>query len=225
MMSVTFEKQMFMPHGPLGPTTCMGMGIEKRIIRWYSKEWAEFLTEITAYKHRILEKQRTCVHCMKTRTALRKYQRGVLMAIARRRIAAGGGDCSFTQSTIPNLQDEVIEPTNARTRGRLHTDGDWYSTTGSTGFGGSDGTWQGDCPVADYDSRWLKVSGTSPNAAVSGVDGVWSDASVTGAAIGFDQTSFGSKFGSFTAEIRDAASLNVLFGDGFTMSVNVDSSS
>lgn len=149
------------------------------------------------------------------------YQKGSILLSAFG-VPAAGGDCSFTASTIPNLSNTVTDPTIARARARLHTDGDWYSSTGSTGFGISDGTWQGGCAVGDYDSRWNQISGDAPNASVSGADGVWSDAATTGAAIGYDQSSVGTKFGSFSMEIRDASTLNVLFTDTFTMRAEME---
>ena len=133
----------------------------------------------------------------------------------------GGGDCSFTASTIPNLSCFRISPTDAHTRARLHTDGDWYSSTCITGFGSSDGTWQGNCALSGYDSRFNVLSGDGP-LVLEGVDGVWSDAGGTGASIGYSETGVGILSGSFNVELRDASSLNVLFTDGFTMSAEVD---
>lgn len=240
-MSTHFEKQMFMPRGVMGPTTCMGMGHEQRIIRWYSKEWAEFMAEVSAYKHRVLEEFRTlqlraaearrkCPHCQSTYMAmmrLRRFQRGSVGQTVQASAAQQGvgGDCSFTASTIPNLFDFTISPTIARTRARLHTDGDWYSTDSSTGFGTPDGTWDGDCAINEYDSRWNNTdAGDAPNAAVQNTDGTWRDASVGGSAIGYDNNSAGggALVATFDMQIRDGSSLNVLFTDAFTMNADQD---
>lgn len=240
-MSTRFENTLILPRGVMGPTTLLDLSPDDlaSVQRWHILEWDQFRNEIGDYKNKVLEAYRSaidrdrerlrkCPRClaMRRRFGLPRFQRGSIQMGAAGAMAAagaGGGDCSFTISTISNLSDETIEPADARTRARLHTDGDWYSSVGSSGFGASDGTWQGDCAVSGYDSRWNRISGTVPNAAVQGTDGVWSDASVGGAAIGYDQTSFGSKSGSFNLEIRDGNSLNVLFTDAFTMSVNVDS--
>lgn len=156
----------------------------------------------------------------KGKAGLRKYQRGSIGMMAGAGTMAAGGDCTYTASTVPALSDFTIEPANAFTRARLHSDGDWYWAE-TNSWGTSDGTWQGGCAVADYDTRWTQVSGTTPNSVVSGTDGTWS-AATTSKAVGYD-TNFGIKSGSFTLECRDGTSLNTLFTDSFTMSAEVDS--
>jgi hypothetical protein len=243
-MSSNFEKRIFMPRGPLGPTTAMGDGKEKRIIRWYRREWEEFLAEVRAYKHEVgiayhdlrlylFEERQRCARCRKTHDALnriadltvrhpalRRYQRGMLSGFGVRRSAWAAGDCSFTASAIPTFTDFCVNPCAARTAARLHSDGDWYYQAG-TGFGPSDGTWQGDCAVADYDTRHVKNSGDNSNYLTSGVNATWSAAS-TSKAVGYDQNGFGILSGNFDLECRDGTSLTVLFTDNFTMNAEVD---
>lgn len=143
------------------------------------------------------------------------------MGAASTMVDAGVSGCTATNSTIPSLFDFCINPCVARTRARLHTDGDWYSTEGTTSWGTSDGTWQGSCAIGDYDSRWNRTSGQVPNEGVSGTDGVWSDAAVTGAAVGY-ASNFGVDNGLFDVEIRDATTLSVLFTDSFNMNAEAD---
>lgn len=241
-MSTNFEKKLFMPRGILGPTTAMGGGKEARIIRWYRKEWEQFLAEVQAYKLRVhghyrdyveflREERGKCPRCTKAHDALHKmvsiyplpkYLAPLVGMGVRRAAWTAGGDCTFTASTIPNLSDFVVNPSDAYTRARLHSDGDWYHNTNNT-WGASKGTWQGDCTVAEYDTRWNQTSGVdTPNDVVSGSDGTWSAATVS-KAIGFAQTTFGTQGTSgFSMEARDGTSLTVLFTDTFTMLAEVD---
>jgi hypothetical protein len=155
---------------------------------------------------------------------LRRYQRGSVGCHVQAAAAqqGAGGDCTFTASTIPNLFEFNIEPTNSFTGGRLHSDGDWYgNATTIQSFGGSDGTWQGGCAVADYDTQWNRISGTIPNSLVSGTDGVFSAATLS-KAVGYFETNIGVLSGSFTLVCRDGASLNTLFTDAFTMNCEVE---
>jgi len=234
-----------MPRGPLGPTTALGPH-EKRIIRWYPKEWAEFLNEVTAYKLRVHERYRTllmrlaesrrrCPRCRRTYQAAQdlanfmrpfvgpRKQRGSIGTFSLGTFEEGSTDCSFTASTIPNLFEFNIEPTDSYTQARLHQDGDWYWNESTNGaWGASRGTWDGDCAIADYDSRWNQISGTVPNANVSNTDGNWAAANTAGgSAVGYSRN-FGIANGSFNLELRDGTSLNVLFTDAFTMWAEVD---
>jgi hypothetical protein len=221
----------------MGPTTLLDLPREDRasVGRWHRNEWDKFREEVKAYKERVLDagrsaylRARNCRKCIDRRRrlydAMMRFPKHVLMApipsMGRHR-ASVGGDCSYTASTIPALNDFCINPCTSRARARLHTDGDWYWSEGTTSWGASRGTWDGDCAISDYDSRWNTISGDAPNEGVSGADGVWSDASVTGAAIGLS-VGFGTRSGSYDVEIRDGTSLNVLFTDAFTMSVEAD---
>ncbi len=154
--------------------------------------------------------------------ALRKFQRGNFHMFPAGIMALLAGDCTFTSSSIPNLFEFNIEPTNSFTGGRLFSDGDWYSNaTTSANFGSSDGTWQGSCAVADYDTQWNRLSGTVPNSLVSGTDGVFSAATLS-KAVGYLETNIGVLSGSFNLVCRDGMSLNTLFTDSFTMSCEVE---
>jgi hypothetical protein len=240
-MSANFEKKIFMPRGVLGPTTAMGEH-EKRIIRWYRKEWTEFLTEITAYKDEVqvafhdamrylAEERAKCPRCRRTYDALqrladltvrypalKKYQRGMLSGMGVRRfVQTESGDCTYTASTVPNLADDCIQSCVARTRAMLHSDGFWYWSEGSTSFGAARGAWQGSCAIADYDGQWNTVSGDGPNGGVSGSNGVW-QAMSTSVALGYD-TTLVPRSGSFNLKLRDGTTLTELFTDSFTMSV------
>jgi hypothetical protein len=227
-MSTNFERKIFMPAGVQG-AIILPCEHRQRVARWYSDEWNQFVEELQAYKRKLAVAAYDAIqwnkeHCIVCRQFNGpRWQRGSIQMSANAAAAAVTVmDCTFTASTIPNLSCFRISPTDARTLARLHTDGDWYSTTCSTGFGASDGTWQGGCAVSGYDSRWNQISGDAPAYQVSGTDGAWSDASVTGAAIGYEVTGIGLLTGSFSVEIRDGASLNVLFTDAFTMSADVD---
>jgi hypothetical protein len=174
----------------------------------------------------LVQKKLACESCRKRRLVLmeglRKYQRGNFSVWPAGMFSVIEGDCSFTASTIPNLSEFNIEPTNSFTGARLHSDGDWYSNEAtSVSFGTSDGTWQGGCAIADYDTRWTRVSGSIPSSSVSGVDGVWS-AATTSKAVGYFISGADTEIGSFTLECRDGSSLNVLFVDAFTMDCTVD---
>jgi hypothetical protein len=241
-MSTRFEKKIIMPKGKMGRTTLMDLSKEDRqsVERWHRKEWHQFIEEAVAYKHRVLGAARDaylwnrekCIACKKVRSianTMRKFksryhQRGSVTlgaaGISTFSQHSAGGDCSFTASTVPNLSDFVIEPANAYTRARLHSDGDWYWSEANT-WSTSKGTWDGDCAIADYDTRWNRVSGTVPNDVVSGTDGVWS-AATTSKAVGYN-SNFGIDSGSFSLECRDGTTLTLLFTDSFTMSAEVDS--
>ena len=174
-----------------------------------------------------IQKMIACEGCRKRRLmlmeGLRKYQRGNLSCFPAGTMSQLDADCSFTASTVPNLFEFNVEPTNSWTGGRLFSDGDWMSQAGSTpSFGSSDGTWQGSCAVADYDTRWVRNSGDVPNNLVSGTDGVWS-AATTSKAVGYYITNIGQLNGTFNLECRDGTTLNVLFIDAFTMNCEVDS--
>ena len=241
LMSTNFEKRIFLPNGKTGHLI-LPPEHQSRVERWYRREWDQFVTEFQAWKRRFIVARYDCFQCTRARAKLLlspteyqkfrlqqmrdfkgpRHQRGMLSGFSiRRALLSAGGDCSYTASTIPNLNDFCINPCTSRVRGRLHTDGDWYWTEGTTSWGASRGTWDGDCAISDYDSRWNTNSGDAPNEGVSGADGVWSDASVTGAAIGLS-VGFGPRSGSYDVEIRDGTSLNVLFTDAFTMSVEAD---
>jgi hypothetical protein len=174
----------------------------------------------------LVQKMIACEGCRKRRLmlmeGLRKYQRGNFSAFPAGTMSQLDSNCSFTASTIPNLNEFSVEPTDAFTGARLHSDGDWYSNAQNTpSFGASDGTWQGSCPLSGYETRWTRVSGDIPNSLVSGSDGVWS-ASTISKAVGYSITGSDIMSGSFTMECRDAASLNVLFVDSFLMDCEVD---
>jgi hypothetical protein len=240
-MSTRYENKIIMPNGPMGRTTLLGLSPEDLANeqRWHSKEWHAFVKEIQAYKLRILEAGRSnflrwydkAQHCPKCAARRRfilsmaanfkgpKAQRGSILLSAFKS-AAAGGDCTYTASTIPNVTDFCVNPCAARTAARLHSDGDWYSNAG-TGFGTSDGTWQGSCAVADYDTRHIKNSGDDSNYLTSGVNATWSAAS-TSKAVGYNQNGFGTLSGNFSLECRDGTSLNLLFSDSFSMTAEVD---
>ena len=174
----------------------------------------------------LVQRMIACEKCRKRRKylthKLRKFQRGNFNIWPAGMFSVIEGDCSFTASNITNLTDFCLGGgCQVWTAARLHNDGDWYSNQGSPGFGSSDGTWQGDCAVAEYDTRWTRVSGTVPNYLVSGSDGVWSLATAS-KAVGYNGTAFFNAFGNFTLECRDAASLTVLFTDSFSMSVDAE---
>ena len=241
-MSTRFEKKIIMPNGTMGKTTLMDLSDEdiKSVERWHKKEWDEFRTEIESYKHKVLEASRSaymrlwekaqkCEKCRKRRAAFMKRftnikrQRGSIMLGANASSARVEGvdlECTATTSTIPNLSDFCIEPCVAYTRARLHSDGDWYWDEANS-WGASDGTWQGSCAVADYDTQWNRVSGTVPNSVVSGSDGVWS-AATTSKAVGY-ASNIGIDSGSFNLKCRDGTTLTELFTDSFTMSAETES--
>lgn len=217
-----------MPRGPLGPTTLLHLPPQEiqSVERWHRKEWEQFRQELVAFKERVHTKALDFIrfnrdHCIACKgfKGWRKQRGSILLSAFG--ISPGSGDCTFTASTIPNLTDFTFEPDDAWTRARLHSDGDWYSHQGSNSWSTSDGTWQGICTVAEYDTRWTRVSGSTPNSVTSGTDGVWS-AATTSKAVGY-QVTFGIRSGSFTLECRDGTSLNVLFTDSFTMFGEVDS--
>jgi hypothetical protein len=227
----------------MGPTTLLRLSPEDRnsVERWHRREWEQFLAEVKAYKVRVLEnarggymraweKAQKCEKCRRRRRAIMlavqafkgpRSQRGSILLSAFQG-AGGSGDCSFTASTIPNLSQFAIEPTDAYTQARLHTDGDWYYNDSTNGaWGASRGTWDGDCALNDYDSRWNKISGSNSNWQTVGSDGVWSAAGTTGASVGYTRN-FGILSGSWNVELRDGTTLNVLFTDSFTMYAEVD---
>jgi len=233
-MSTRFEKQIIMPNGKMGRTTLMDLPKEdlKSVERWHKKEWDEFREEVVAYKHRVLDKIRdtylwnreNCIGCRKMREFKSRYrQRGSIILGSAVTSAAGpgstGNDCSYTTSTIPNLHDVCLEPCVAYTRARLHSDGDWWYNEANS-WSTTKGTWQGDCAVADYDTQWNKVSGTTPNTVVSGSDGVWS-AATTSKAVGY-ASNIGIDSGSFNLKLRDGTTLTELFTDSFTMYAEAD---
>lgn len=202
----------------------------KSVERWHKKEWDQFREEIVAYKIRVLDKIRdtylwnkeNCIACNKMREfKSKRRQRGsiILGAANSKHASSDPGNCTYTQSTIPNLSDFEFEPSNAYTRGRLHSDGSWYSSESSS-WGAADGTWQGGCAVADYDTRWIRNSGDVPNNVVSGTDSTWA-AATTSKAVGYTR-SFGSYSGSFTMECRDGTTLATLFTDSFNMDCEVE---
>lgn len=234
-MSTRFEKKIIMPKGAMGITTLMNLSDEdiKSVERWHIKEWNEFRTEIVAYKHKILNAARDtylwnrekCVACKKIREfKSKRRQRGsIMLGGAVTSVAGPGsdpGDCTYTTSTIPNLSDFDFDPGDAYTRARLHSDGNWYENEGAASWGTSDGTWQGGCAVADYDTQWNLVSGDTSNNVTSGSDGVWS-AATTSKAVGY-AVSFGSRFGNFSLVCRDGTTLTTLFTDTFSMSADVE---
>lgn len=245
-MSTRFENKLILPRGAMGPTTLLELTPDDlaSVERWHRREWDQFRNEVVAYKNRILEASRSaylraydraqhCEKCRQRRASIMlavkafkgpRRQRGILqLAAGGTMVGAASGDCSFTASTIPNLFEFNIEPTNSYTQARLHQDGDWYSNASTNGaWGGSDGTWDGDCAIADYDSRWNRISGTVPNANTSNTDGNWAAANTAGgSAVGYN-SNFGVDSGSFNLELRDGTSLNVLFTDSFTMNAEVD---
>lgn len=223
-----------MPNGPMGQTSIIKMPREDidSVARWHRPEWEQFITEIKAYKERILEGYRTlqlrwaderrkCPHCQKTYMAmmkLKKYQLGMLSGFSvKRRLQAGGADCTFTASTVPNLSSVQAEPDPAYCQARLYHDGDWYWSENSTGaWGSSRGTWQGDCATTGYDGRWNRVSGPAPNNNVGGIDGGWSIMTAW-LGCGYLEEDESQKSGSFNLELRDGSSENLLFTDSFTM--------
>ena len=233
-MSTRFKKQIIMPQGSTGITTLMDLSDEDRksVERWHRNEWHEFVAEVKAYKIRALTKwydivswnRENCVACRKIREIRSpKYQRGSIMmgaagASTRNPISS---ECTYTASTIPDLSDFKFSPGDAYTRARLHSDGDWYSHEGSNSWSTSDGTWQGSCAVADYETRWVKTSGDAPNNEVSGVDGVWSVAT-TSKAVGYAELVIGNFFGVFSLECRGAATATLYFTDTFSMSCDVE---
>ena len=174
----------------------------------------------------LVQKMLACEGCRKRRrmlqVTLRKFQTGNFSMFPAGTFSQLDADCSFTASTIPNLFEFGVEPTDSFTGARLHSDGDWYSNTQNTpSFGASDGTWQGSCAIADYDTRWNRFSGDIPNSLVSGTDGVWA-AATTSKAVGYSVTGADIMSGSFNVECRDGATLNVLFTDAFLMDCEVD---
>ena len=240
-MSTRFEKKIIMPAGKMGRTTLMGLPREdiNSVERWHKKEWRQFVSEVEAYKHRILDAARDtylwhrekCVACKKVRSmrhTMRKFksryhQRGSIMIGANASNARVEGvnlDCTYTASTIPSLTDFCINPCTSRVLAKLDNDGDWYWSEGSTSFGTSKGTWVGDCAVADYDGQWNLVSGTTANYQVSGTDGVW-QAMSTDLSIG-QSVSFGVRNGSFNFKLRDGTTLTELFTDSFIMTAEAD---
>jgi hypothetical protein len=238
-MSTRFEKRVIMPRGAMGPTTLLRLPDEdlSSVERWHRKEWEGFLEEIVAYKLRILEagraaylRARECPKCIERRKriydAMMRFPKHVLMApipaMGRHR-ATVGGDCTYTASTIGNLIEFNVEPTNSYTHARLHNDGDWYSNAAtSQTWGASEGTWQGSCAIADYDARWNQISGDTENGGLTvGTDGTWQAASTT-TAVAYEVTTIGQLSGSFNLELRDGTSLNTLFTDSFTMNCDVD---
>jgi hypothetical protein len=239
-MSTRFEKRIIMPRGAMGPTTLLGLPREDlaSVERWHRREWDEFREELKAYKLRVLEAGRTAYlrarYCPKCRArrqrvydAMMRFPKHVLMApipaMGRARLAAAAADCSYTASTVPNLNEFNVEPTNSYTQARLHSDGDWYhSANTSQSFGASQGTWDGDCAIADYDSRWVQNTGDIENSTVTtSTDGTW-HAATTSAAVGYQVTTLGLLSGTFDLELRDGTSLNVLFTDAFSMNCEVD---
>jgi hypothetical protein len=239
-MSTNFEKKIFMPGGPLGPTTALGGGKEQRIIRWYRKEWEQFLVEIEQFKKaayvarydlrmRIIEERAKCPRCRRTydamqrladatirHPALKKYQRGSLSGMSiKRAVWTDALNCTYTASTVPNLSDTCVQSCVARVRARLHSDGDWYWAEGTTSWGTSKGTWQGDCAIADYDGQWNTVSGDAPTEGVSGSNGVW-QAMSTEVSLGHASTLV-VRSGSYNLKLRDGTTLVELFTDTFTM--------
>lgn len=235
-----YENKIIMPTGPLsGPVGLMNLSRDERAneFRWHSREWHQFLRELRAYRKRMgnaaydavmiaAEKARRCPKCAARRRALmrafngpRKQRGSILLSAFKGRASAG--DCTYTASTIPNLSEFNIEPTDSWTRARLHSDGDWYGQASTNGaWGTSDGTWQGGCAVADYDTRWNQISGSTLTGS-SGTDGTWSAATNT-KEIWYTITNIGTLNGSFDLECRDGTSLNLLFTDAFSMFASVD---
>lgn len=172
------------------------------------------------------QKMLACESCRKRRVmlmeGLRKFQKGnFAMFPAGTQALLASADCSFTTSSIPNLFEFNIEPTDSYTHGRLFSDGDWYwNEATNLSWGGSRGTWQGGCAIADYDTRWNHNSGTVPNSNLSGTDGVW-HAATTSAAVGYSRN-FGVANGSFDVQCRDGTTLTLLFTDSFNMQCEVD---
>lgn len=154
---------------------------------------------------------------------LRKFQRGNFN-IWPAGTQAVNANCSYTASTIPNLSDFSLGGV-AYTLARLHSDGDWYWTEGSAGFGASRGTWQGGCAIADYDTKWVNNTGgpsSTPDYQVSGTDNVWS-AATTSKAVGYAAgPGFEFKSGTFTMHCRDGTTLVTLFTDSFQMSADAE---
>jgi len=203
-----------MPNGPMGRTTLMGLSRDdlKSVERWHKNEWDDFREEVVAYKHKVLEEKRY------RKFSSKFHQRGSIIIGAGnvKHSSNEGTDCTYTTSTIPSLFDFCIPACVARCRARLAGDGDWYWSEGTISWLTAKGTWQGNCAVGDYDTRWTKVSGDIPNEAVAGTDGVWTGGATT-KAVGYAEN-IGSLNGSFTLECRDGTSLNTLFTDSFGMS-------
>ena len=237
-----YENKIIMPTGPVtGRVGLTNLSREELAneFRWHGREWHDFLRELRAYRKKVgnaaydavmrnWEKAQRCPKCAARRRAIMRAfngprkQRGSILLSAFRGVSAAG-DCSFTASTVPNLSEFNIEPTDSYTKARLHSDGDWYwnESTGSS-WGASRGTWDGDCAIGDYDTRWNLVSGSAPNNAVSNTDGTWAAGDTAGgSAVGYTR-SFGVLSGSFNLECRDGTSLNVLFTDAFAMYCEVD---
>ena len=213
----------------LGPTTLLQLPADDlaSVQRWHSKEWAQFLAEVKTYKrymHNIARDlvnfhREHCVACKKVKSLY--HQRGSII-LAAFGVPAAVDDCTFTASTIPPLIEVGVSPADAYTRARLHSDGDWYSNAAPTSsWGTSDGTWQGGCAIADYDTRWQYISGDIPNNVVSGTINIWS-AATESKAVGYVVTGIDTLNGSFELECRDGTSLNVLFSDAFTMFCGVE---
>lgn len=176
----------------------------------------------------LVQKMLACEGCRKQRmmlqVALRKFQRGNFhMFPAGTMALLAGGNCTFTQSTVPNLFEFNLSPTNSFTQARLHSDGNWYSNASTiNSFGGVDGTWQGGCAIADYDTQWTQNSGDTENGASTvGSSGVW-HAATTSAAVQYQVTGINALSGSFFLACRDGASLDTLFTDSFTMQCEVE---
>ena len=161
----------------------------------------------------------------KGKAGLRKYQRGIVGMMAGAGTLVAGGDCTFTTSAVPTFSEFNIEPTNSHTHARLHSDGDWYwNGVIGTGWGSSRGTWQGGCAVADYDTRWNAVSGSTENSPLTiGTDGVYT-AATTSAAVGYEVLGVAILTGTFNLECRDGSSQNLLFTDAWIMTCEVDTS-
>jgi hypothetical protein len=235
-MSTRFEKKIIMPNGTMGRTTLMDLSDDdlKSVERWHKKEWDEFREEVVAYKTKVLEAARSaynwnrehCIACSKMRKFKSKFrQRGSIIlgaAGAVKHASSDPGNCTFTASTISNLFDLDFEPGAAYTRARLAGDGDWYSNTGSTSWGSSDGTWQGSCAIGDYDTQWNRISGDVPNSGVAGSDGGWTGGATT-VAVGYAETTGGDSLGgSFSLVCRDGTTFITLFTDSFLMDVEVE---
>lgn len=227
-----------MPDGKMGKTTLMDLPKEDlaSVERWHKKEWNEFLAEVVTYKHRILSAARDavlwnrekCVACKKMREFKSKYRQRGSIAIGASGAStfsqhAAGNDCTFTASTVPNLDDFDFAPGSATVRARLAGDGDWYWNEGTSSWGSSRGTWTGSCAVGDYDTQWNRISGDVPNVAVAGTDGGWTGGATT-VAVGYEEGSPGqSLFGSFSLVCRDGTTFTTLFTDSFTMDVELES--
>lgn len=203
-------------------TICMPPGKEPE---WLAPQYRDNYVERCI---QLAQKMLACEDCRKRRkmlqVALRKFQRGnFTMFPAGIMALLGPSNCTFTQSTIPNLFEFNISPTNSHTQARLHSDGNWYSNAGTTtSFGGVDGTWQGGCAVAEYDTQWTQNSGDTENSSVTiGTSGVFTVAT-TSAAVGYSVTGLGALFGAFFVACRDGTSLDTLFTDSFSMDCEVE---